>query len=370
MSARSVAPQNEPIAFARLAGITTVAKWLEHHQTVKMKIALDVMGGDHAPGAVVAGAMEAVRKLSGISKLWLVGNESAIQRELEKFKEVPQAIAIRHASQAIGMDESPATALRRKKDSSIGRSAEMVKSGEADAVFSAGNTGAMVAAATLKLRTLEGVTRPAIAMVMPSPGGGFILLDAGANTDCSPEMLREFAIMGTIYSREILGKKNPSVGVVSIGGEAAKGNETTKSTHQMLSKLPLNFYGNIESHDMFEGRVDVAVCDGFVGNVILKTSESVAHLVSGWLKEELKKNPLRFLGAVLARRAFSAVKRKGDPSAYGGAPLLGANGVCIIGHGSSNAHAVFNGIRVASEAVDHKLNDQIETDLKELLVEE
>jgi glycerol-3-phosphate acyltransferase PlsX len=296
-----------------------------------------------------------------------VGDEKAIQAELTAHKgEVPACIEIVHASEVVGMGESPATAIRRKKDSSIARAVELVKSGKADAIFSAGNTGAAVAAATLKLRTLKGVDRPAIATVMPTPDKAFVLLDAGANPDSSPEMLQQYAVMGTIYSREILGCKNPGVGLLSIGEEAAKGNEVTKKTFSLLENSNINFIGNVESRDLFGGKVDVAVCDGFVGNVVLKTSEAVARMIGNWLKRMFKANPLRILGALLSRGVFNEMKRHADPSTYGGAPLLGDNGVVIIAHGSSNALAAFNGIRVATEAVTHDVNHLIEDELEHI----
>jgi glycerol-3-phosphate acyltransferase PlsX len=332
-----------------------------------MRISVDAMGGDYAPREIVKGALLAAEKLSCIEKLLLVGDEKAIQAELTAHKgEVPACIEIVHASEVVGMGESPATAIRRKKDSSIARAVELVKSGKADAIFSAGNTGAAVAAATLKLRTLKGVDRPAIATVMPTPDKAFVLLDAGANPDSSPEMLQQYAVMGTIYSREILGCKNPGVGLLSIGEEAAKGNEVTKKTFSLLENSNINFIGNVESRDLFGGKVDVAVCDGFVGNVVLKTSEAVARMIGNWLKRMFKANPLRILGALLSRGVFNEMKRHADPSTYGGAPLLGANGVVIIAHGSSNALAAFNGIRVATEAVTHDVNHLIEDELEHI----
>ena len=332
-----------------------------------MRISIDAMGGDHAPREIVAGTLQAAEKIQGIEKLFLVGDETAIRTELARHKgKVPACIEIIHASEVVGMGESPAVAIRRKKDSSIARSIELVKDGKADAIFSAGNTGAAVAAATLKLRTLEGVSRPAIAAIMPTPRDPFVLLDAGANPDSTPEMLQQYAVMGSIYSREILGVKKPSVGLLSIGGEAAKGNETTKKTFGLLEATHLNFVGNVESGDLFAGDVSVAVCDGFVGNVVLKTSEAVARMISTWLKTMFRANPLRILGYLLSRGVFHEMKQHADPSSHGGAPLLGANGVVIIGHGSSNALATYNAIRVAAAAIDHKLNHLIEAELKSI----
>jgi glycerol-3-phosphate acyltransferase PlsX len=332
-----------------------------------MRISIDAMGGDYAPREIVAGTLQAAEKLQDLEKLFLVGDETAIKAELAQYKgSVPSCIEVVHASEVVEMGESPAVAIRRKKDSSIARSIELVKDGKADAVFSAGNTGAAVAAATLKLRTLKGVARPAIATIMPTPEKPFVLLDAGANPDSTPEMIQQYAVMGSIYSREILGVSNPSVGLLSIGEEAAKGNETTKKTFGLLENTKINFIGNVESRDLYGGKVSVAVCDGFVGNVVLKTSEAVASMISGWLKTMFKQNILRILGYFFSRGVFKEMRSHADPSSYGGAPLLGANGVVIIGHGSSNAFATFNGIRVASEAIDHDVNHLIEAELKSM----
>jgi glycerol-3-phosphate acyltransferase PlsX len=332
-----------------------------------MRISIDAMGGDYAPAEIVAGSLQAAEKISGLKKLFLVGDETAIKAELAKHKgPIPACIEIVHCTEVVEMGESPAVAIRRKKDSSIARSVELVRDGKADAVFSAGNTGAAVAAATLKLRTLQGVSRPAIATILPTPERPFVLLDAGANPDSTPEMIQQYAVMGSIYSREILGVKNPSVGLLSIGEEEAKGNDTTKKTFRLLGQSHLNFIGNVESRDLYGGKVSVAVCDGFVGNVVLKTSEAVAGMISSWLKTMFKQNIVRILGYLLSRGVFNEMRRHADPHSYGGAPLLGANGVVIIGHGSSTAFATFNGIRVATEAIDHDVNHLIEAELKNI----
>jgi len=324
-----------------------------------MRIALDAMGGDFAPREVVAGAISAAAGLPAVSKIFLVGDSDKIQQELDKYDSVPGKIEIRQASEVVEMCELPAQAVRRKKDSSIGRAVDLVKSQEADAVVSAGNTGAAVVAASLKLRTLEGVSRPAIAAVMPTQKKPFVLLDAGANTDCDPELLMQFAVMGSVYSEMILGKPNPVVGLLSIGGEETKGNDTTKETFSRLSRSKLNFCGNIEGHDLFEGSVDVAVCDGFVGNIVLKTSESVAVAIGHWMKEEFTKSKIRLVGALLLKGALRAMKKKMDPEMYGGAPLLGVNGTCIITHGASTSKAIYHAVRVAAESVHHRLNQNI-----------
>ena len=325
-----------------------------------MRIAVDAMGGDFAPQAIVEGALLAVRKCPDIERLFLVGDEPAIRAEIARCGGNPGRVEIRHASEVVGMGESPATAVRRKKDSSINRSMDLVKNGEADAVFAAGSTGAAVAAATLKLRTLEGIRRPGIAVAMPTPADKpVVVIDGGATTDCTPEILMQFAIMGAAYSRLVIGQADPKVGLMSVGTEEAKGNALSKETYELLEKAPVRFIGNVEGHDLFEGGVDVVVCDGFTGNVILKTSESVAHAIGKWLKRELTKNPLRILGALLLSGGLRALKKKTSQKTYGGAPLLGVNGICIIGHGSSDAIAAKNGILQAARAVKLHLNESI-----------
>ena len=324
-----------------------------------MRIAIDAMGGDHAPREVVAGTIEAARTLEGVEKLFLVGREDAVRAELARFRDVPAAIEVVHASETVEMGETPVAALRKKKDSSISRAVDMVKKKEADAVFSAGNTGAAVAATALKLRTLEGVWRPAIATVIPTPVKPFVLLDAGATTDCTAEMYYQFAVMGGVYSQEILGVKSARIGLLSIGEEAAKGNEATKEAFRLMSQSALNFAGNVEARDIFAGKVDVVVCDGFVGNVVLKTSESVARALGQWVKTEVKSSLPAMFGALFCRGVLHRIRRRADPNQYGGAPLLGVNGVCIIGHGSSTHVAVTNAIRVAGEWVRHDINHLI-----------
>ena len=331
-----------------------------------MRIAVDAMGGDYAPREVVAGSVDAARKISAISEIFLVGDENAIREELKTLGSIPPQIKIRHASQVVEMDEAPALAIRRKRDSSIGRAVDMVKAGEADAVMSAGNSGAVVAAATLKLRTLPGIDRPAIAAVMPTCNRPLALIDAGANIDCEPKLLRQFAVMGSVYSRIILGPENPVVGLLSIGGEETKGNETTKEAFRLLQDAKLNFRGNVEGHDLFAGDTDVVVCDGFVGNVVLKTSESTAHAFRYWMKKEFARNPLRLLGVMLLRGALKSMKKKLDPDLHGGAPLLGVNGVCIIAHGGSSRRAIYNAVRVACESVHNHLNEDIAAEIKKL----
>ncbi len=331
-----------------------------------MRIALDAMGGDFAPKEIVAGGVRAAREFSQVESLILVGDRSVVEQELARHPDVSSRIVLHHASETIGMGETPALAVRKKKDSSISRAVDMVKTGEADAMVSAGNTGAVVVAATLKLRTLDGVMRPAIATVLPTLKRPLVLIDAGANTDCTPGMLTQFAVMGSVYSREILGQPRPVVGLMSIGGEDSKGNEITKETFRLLEAAPVNFRGNVEGHDLFEGETDVVVCDGFVGNIILKTAESTARAIGHWLKQELTANPLRLLAAALLRGGLRKMKHRMDPELHGGALLLGVNGVCIITHGASTAKAIYHAIRVAKESIGHRLNHQIVKEIAKL----
>src|SRR5205085_2877747 len=251
-------------------------------------------------------------------------------------------------TQVVEMCDKAADAVRRKKDSSISRAVDLVKDGAADAIVSAGHTGAAVAAATIKLRTLPGIDRPGIAALIPTETNLFVLIDAGANTNCEPSHLLQYGIMGAVYSRHVLRFKNPRVGLMSIGGEEMKGNELTKEVFKMLRSSQLNFRGNIEGHDLFEEPVEVVVCDGFVGNVILKTCESIATAIFKWLKHELMRSAPRKAGAFLAREAFRTIRKKTNYEEYGGMPLLGVNGICIISHGASTPLAIKNALRVAA----------------------
>lgn len=329
-----------------------------------MRIAVDAMGGDFAPAEIVRGAVEAARSIPSVSRLFLVGNEEKIRAELSSCKGPHDKIDVCPATEVIGMEEPPAQAVRRKKDSSISRAVDMVKQGEADAIMSAGNTGAVVVASTLKLRTLTGVSRPAIATVMPTMDRPLLLIDAGANADCVPGLLLEFAAMGVAYSRMILGQKDPVVGLMSIGGEDSKGNEATKEAFRLLDACPLNFRGNVEGHDLFIGKTDVVVCDGFVGNIVLKTAESTAHAIGHWMKQEFRRNPMRVAGAILLKGALNSMKRRMDPELYGGAPLLGVNGTCIIAHGASSHRAIYHAIRVAGASVQQHLNETMIEQIK------
>jgi glycerol-3-phosphate acyltransferase PlsX len=331
-------------------------------------IALDAMGGDNAPQAIVQGACEALEHYPQIDKLLLVGDQAAIEAELSALGQTGNSrLEIVHTDQVVDMHESPAAAIRSKPRSSIAVAVDLVKKGQARGVISAGHTGAAVASTVLKLRTLPGVERPGIATVFPSPTGPFLLLDAGANVECKAKHLAQYAVMGEIYAREILGMPEPRIGLLNVGHEEGKGNELSKATYDLIKGLPnLNFVGNIEGRDLFDNSVDVVICDGFVGNVVLKCCESLAKAFGEFLRQLLTRNLKRKVGALLARNAFSEFKDLSDYAEYGGAPLLGVTGVCIIGHGSSSPRAIRNAIRVAMEAVEHHLNDHIAARLQEV----
>ena len=326
-----------------------------------MKIALDAMGGDFAPTSTVTGALEALRKYPDI-EIVLVGDQPRIEKELANLGAdsiLLKRLSFHHASQVVDMADSAIDAVRRKKDSSISRAVELLADGGAAALVSAGHTGAFVAASKVKLRMLPGIDRPGIATIMPTETNLFLLIDAGANVDSEPKHLLQFGIMGSVYSREVMGRKNPRVGLMSIGSEASKGNELTREAYKALSQAKLNFIGNVEGHDLFNKPVDVVVCDGFVGNVILKTSESLATAIFSWLKRELKKDLVRQAGALLAKEAFYTIRRRTNTEEYGGMPLLGVNGICIKAHGNSSPKAIKNAIRVAREAVTQQVNPLI-----------
>jgi len=265
------------------------------------------------------------------------------------------------------MEDKPILALRRKKDCSILRAVDLVKDGKAEALISPGNTGGVVSASTIRLRTMPGIERPAIVAVIPAPENEFVLVDAGANVECRPLHLLQFAIMGSIYSREVLGYVRPRVGLLSVGTEDVKGNELTQETFKLCKKINVNFIGNVEGHDLFANGVDVVVCDGFVGNIVLKTCESLAASIFRWIKSELTKNPKRQLGALLAKGAFRTIRQRTDPEAHGGAPLLGLNGSVVIAHGSSRERAVMNAIGQAVQAEQSHLNQFISREISTAL---
>ena len=322
-----------------------------------MKIAVDAMGGDFAPAAVVEGAVRASQDYN--LDLILVGREGALQPLLDKHPNSRSRIEVVDAPEVVEMHESPAQAVRRKKGASLVVCADLVKEGRASAMFSAGNTGAAMSIGTLRLGRIPGIERPALAILLPNRTGITVLLDAGANVDVAPQWLAQFAVMGSIYSCELLGVAQPRVGLISIGEEEGKGNELTREALPLLKKAPVQFIGNVEGLDLFNGRVDVAVCDGFTGNVILKVSEGAAELFMHLIREQVQTHPFLQLPAAMLKPAFSRIKRRTDYGERGGAPLLGVNGVCIIGHGRSNSVAIANAIRTAGEAVRHGIIDKI-----------
>ena len=325
-------------------------------------IALDAMGSDQAPEPEIRGAILACRELP--VRVHLVGPENELRGPLEaalRGQKLP--IEIVHASERIGMHEKAAQAVRTKKDSSMRVGLKLVREKKVSGFFTAGNTGAAMATAKMVLGALPGVDRPALALVVPTMTTPTLLLDVGANTDCKPHNLEQFAIMGEAYSRNVLKIARPRVGVLSVGEEEGKGNDLTREAYELLKALPVHFIGNVEGRDIYNGQCDVIVCDGFVGNVALKTSEGLLKLVREMLKISLTSTVTAQVGALLSRKAFNAFKRRLDPSEYGGAPLLGVRGGCIIGHGSSDERAIMNGIRVAAEFVKAGVNEQVEAEL-------
>jgi len=329
------------------------------------KIAVDAMGGDRAPAVEIEGAIQAASQY-GIP-IVLVGQEERLQPLLQMHDVGGLPIEIVHASEVITMEDSAATAARKKKDSSIRVAARLMRDGGVSGVVSAGNTGAVMATVKMVLGTLSVVDRPALSTVLPTQKGKpAILLDVGANVDCKPHHLEQFAVMGDIYSRAIFGIRRPRVGLLSIGEEDTKGNELTREAFKSLKLAPINFIGNVEGRDIFKGEIDVIVCDGFTGNVALKLSEGLIETFAGMLKQELEKTIAAKVGYILAERAFRAFRRRLDYSEYGGAPLLGAKGITIVCHGGSNSNAIKNAIRVAHDFCKHNVNHVIETEFKKL----
>ncbi|NQU17150.1 MAG: phosphate acyltransferase PlsX [Candidatus Saganbacteria bacterium] len=319
-----------------------------------MKIALDAMGGDSAPEAPVKGACLAAEKFSDI-EIVLVGDEEKLNLLLKKQKNCSSRVSIMHASQSIGMNEAPVQAVKEKKNASINVALDLARAKMVDAVVTAGNTGAFMASALFRLGRIKGVERPAIATIFPSNRGPITLLDMGANIDNSPNQLKQFGEMGSLYSEHILHVNNPKVGLLNIGEEKEKGNALTKAAWDLLKKSKINFSGNVESKEIMNGKVDVVVCDGFVGNLILKFAESLSRKIVDLLREEIKKSFLTKMGAMLLFPAFKALKKIVDYDEFGGAPLLGLNGICIKAHGRSNEKALMNAIRVAKESVQADL---------------
>ena len=319
-----------------------------------MKIALDAMGGDTAPEPTVAGAIRAARELP--IEILLVGNQPVVDRQLARYPRRPRNLSIVHAPETIGMDEPPVASVRKKKESSINVGMECLRDGRVDAFVSAGNTGAVVCAATLNLGLLPGVERPGIAIVLPGLRGETLLIDAGANIDPKPSHLLQYALMGESYVRHVLDTPRPTVGLLNVGEEETKGTDFIRETYSLLEGSGVNFVGNVEGRDIFMGEHDVIVCDGFVGNVALKTSESLAYAINLTLKRALGMSPITRLGAWLSRAAFQALRKEIDYAEHGGAQLLGVSGVCIIAHGASSGKAIKNAIRVGYESARHDMN--------------
>jgi len=327
-----------------------------------MRIAVDAMGGDNAPGAIVEGAVLAAREV-GCTVL-LVGQKEAIEAELEKHDHKGLPIEIVHASETVGMSESPSLAYRKKKDSSIMVAVKLVKEGKADAFISAGNTGAVMAHSTLVLRLIPGIGRAAITVLLPTQKGWSVLLDAGANVDCKPQHLFEFGIMGSIYASHVLNKERPEAGLLNIGEEEGKGKEVIQLAAEMLKQSSINFIGNVEAKEVYRGTVDVIICDGFVGNISLKISESVAEMFLNALKDVFSANAITKIGYLLVKSSLQKFKKRIDYNEYGGAPLLGLNGTVFISHGSSKGRTISNAIKHAAEFVKDGVNDEIKAGME------
>lgn len=330
----------------------------------KYRIAVDGMGGDNAPAVIVEGVCQAAPLIP--AELILVGDETALNIELSKHGGKPANVRIVHASEVVAMHESPAQSIRRKKDSSINVAVNLVKNKEADAFISAGNTGAVVCAMSLFIGPLNGVERPGIMVLMPTLKGPAVIIDVGANIDPKPGHLLSYGIMGSVYMKYILKKENPIVGLLNIGEEESKGTEFVKEAFKLLEQAPLNFIGNVEGRDIFTGKCDVIVCDGFIGNIVLKVSEGVADALKQMLKKKLKQSPLAILGSLLSKSALLSLKKEMDYAEYGGAPLLGVDGVCIISHGGSSAKAIKNAIGVAGEFLENNVNQHIVEEMTKL----
>jgi glycerol-3-phosphate acyltransferase PlsX len=336
------------------------------HSGATARIAVDAMGGDLGPAEVVAAVKLALAQAHAVNPITLVGDEAVLTPLLrEAGLQRSQRLSLHHASEVVTMDDKPLNALKKKRDSSMVRAIELVKNGEAGVVVSCGNTGALMAGGTLRLRTMEGIARPALAAICPREGGHFVLIDAGANPEAKPEHLVHNAILGSHYCRVMLGVKSPRVGLMTIGTEEGKGNALITETNELLRRVgPLiNYAGPIEGFHVFAEHVDVVVCDGFVGNIMLKSWESLVKFFNGMLKEELKANPVRFTGAFLSKGAFNALKERINPERYGGAPLLGLNGNILKAHGSSSRRAIKSAINAANEMVKADMNQHIETDV-------
>lgn len=332
-----------------------------------MKIAVDAMGGDHGPAPNIEGALQAADEL-GIEVV-LVGDESQIKEQLRRLGSADQRVTVRHAPQTVDMHESPSQVARKKRDSSIWIATELVKSGEASAVVSAGNTGASMVAAFFILGVIKGVERPAIAVTLPTLTGTAVMLDAGATVDCTAEHLHQFGLMGNEYGKHFFGKPNPRIGLLSIGEEDSKGNEVTKEAFKLLKASPINFIGNVEGRDVYSGGADVIVCDGFIGNVALKISEGIADTIKKLLMKEIAGSFLGRLSYLFLAGPLLRLRRRMDYAEFGGAPLLGVNGITIICHGRSSPKAIKNAIRRAKGLAESSLNELIQRDIEESLAQ-
>lgn len=331
-----------------------------------MKIALDAMGGDKAPHATVKGAILALEEMPHI-EIILVGQEDRIQEELEKYSYDKERIKIEQASEVIGMDDEPVSAVRKKKDSSMNVALDLVKQNVADAAVSAGNTGALITASQLKLKRIKGVMRPAIATVFPNKKGHMVVLDVGANADCKPEFLDHFAILGSKYAEILLGIENPKVGLLNIGSEEGKGNELTRDSFEILSKHKnINFCGNIEPHRMLDGDIDVVVTDGYTGNILLKATEGAAKFIIDFLKKEISDSFVSKIGALFMKTVFKKLKKKMDASEYGGAIFLGLNHISVKAHGGSDAKAIKNAIKAASRFIEQDFVEKVKSEMEKL----
>jgi phosphate acyltransferase len=330
------------------------------------RIAVDAMVGDLGPAEIVAAVKLALNQYSSLNPIVLVGDQALLDPLLrDAGLERNGRLSVLHASEVITMEDKPLNALKRKKDSSMVRAIELVKNREAGVVVSCGNTGALMAGGTLRLRPMEGIARPALAAICPRDGGYFVLIDAGANPDAKAEHLVHNAILGSHYCRVMLGVKSPRVGLITIGTEEGKGNALSTETNELLKRMGdvINYAGPIEGFHVFTEHVDVVVCDGFVGNIMLKSWESLVKFFNGMLKEELKANPVRLTGALLSKGAFNALKERINPERYGGAPLLGLNGNILKAHGSSNRRSIKSAIYAANEMVKADMNQHIEADI-------
>jgi glycerol-3-phosphate acyltransferase PlsX len=326
-----------------------------------MRIALDAMGGDKAPAEIIDGAVEAVREGSGRFEIVLVGDRDVIDSYLVSNGLSTDGIEVVHASEVIEMSESPANAIRRKRDASISVALRLQKEGKVQAVVSAGNTGAAVASSLISLGRIRGIDRPAIAIFYPTRNGGTVLLDGGANSDCLPHHLEQFGQMGSVYAELYLKRKSPKVGLLSIGEEPSKGNELTREAHKLLASSGLDFVGNVEGRDIFTGSADVVVCDGFVGNIVLKFTESIIYYINSLIREGVSESIVAKAGALLMKPVFGKMKKTLDYAEYGGMPLLGIDGVTIIGHGGSSAKAIKNAIFAAERFVDSGINERLKS---------